>query len=880
MLYYRGMKNFAQSRRRFARPPGCLLLWSCSLLPLALPRSAAAQATPPVTPTQDEKTENGKQKTEAANSIQNSKSEGQKGTIPVNPTSETLPPPAADSPTQQAEAALANGLHISSAGGYTSDFQGNIAASDVTVQYAGVTISADRADGNLNREVIFSGHARIVTNGITSQADAIHFFPRTRTYRLDNPRAIIAASVLEGRSRDPLFLNSGELRGATSGYEYAINSDGTTCIQPVHKHYELRSRTAELIPGQRLVLRRVAVYFFGQKLVTIPEIVIPLGPEPTNRRPRTDYFPEFGKNLQEGYFARFPYTFAIGAAAATFLRLDVTERLGPGYRVEQDYLAGKQTNAFNVNSAANYGGGLNFGGISNLATGGQGTYGTAYGYGRVGSAFSGLGTGNGPQSGGVFAMQGYVRDGFSRNFTASLKHQQGIGGNNLVTFSTELLNNSSFSFSDQSAQNTRFNFAHNDPAHGSAIDSSVSYNTSDSTGYSTSQFTGHLRDSVDFGVGGANRNNFTTTFDVNRNVSDSSFSDTRTARVDSQAQFQHVSRDYSFSLLSNGSTPIGTQTQGSSFGTLERLPEMQFAMNTVGFQGGWLKRVPAELDIGAGRYSEPGSNTNDDRVLMGLNVQQFSLLRGKTELVTSGGFEQRLYGDGAAQYITRNNTELREHLGGRSGLDFNYQYQQPRGGTPFQFDTFSRTHTLTAEGGYLDDKNFQLTARVGYDLLGSSVGHPWQSVSTRMMVRPNSHTRFDALAVFDPNTARFSSATASLRLRGRNDFAADLQTRYDPFSGRFSQVNGQFDVPLGGSWRVSGLLRYNGVSGRFDSTNFQVVKRWDCMEASLTYTATPYSFQNTQEIYFAIRLTAFPFFRSFARGGAGDTLGVGLGDLY
>ncbi len=867
MLYYRGMKNFAQLPRRLPAPPGLSLHWSRLLLALALPCGAAGQTPPPAAP--------------PAPALQTSPTPPE--SLPEKkpaPTSETEAPPAAESATKQAEAALANGLKLSITEGYTYDYNGVIDASGVELQYAGVTLAADRAVGNLNREVVFSGHARIVSNGVTSQGDAIHFFPRTRTYRLDNPRAVLSPSVLEGRSRDPLFVSGGEVYGATSGYEFVTNSDGTTCIQPVHKHYELRSRTAELIPGKRLTLRRVAVYFFGQKLIVIPEITIPLGPQPANRRPRADYFPEFGRNLQEGYFARFPYTFAIGAAAATFLRLDLTQKLGPGYRVEQEYLAGKQASAYDVNSPVNNGGGLNFGSLSNLATGGDGTYGTAYGYGRLGGQFAGLGTGIGPQSGGLFAIQGDIKDGFDRNFTTSLRHQQSIGGNNRVGFSTELQNNSAFSFVSQSTQATRFTFSHSDPTHGSAIDNSIAYTTSDSTGFSSSQLTGHLRDSVDFNSQGTTRNNLTTTFDINRSLNDSVSTLNRTERLESQAQFQHLARDYSISLLSNGSTPIGPQTQGSNFGTLERLPELQFALNTAGFQGGWLKRVPAELSFGEGRYSEPGSGTNDNRTLIGLNVQPFSVLRGKTEITTGGGFEQRYYGDGAAQYILRNTSQLREHLGGRSGIDLNYQYQQPRGGTPFNFDTFPRSHYLTAEGGYLDDKNFQFTARVGYDLLGSSAGHPWQSLSTRAMYRPNPHTRFDAIATYDPNTARFFSASASVRLRGRNDFATDLQARYDPSTGRFSQVNGQFDVPFGGGWRVSGLLRYNGLRGQFESTNVQFVHRWDCMEASLTYTATPFGFQNTQQIYFAIRLTAFPFFRSSARGAAGESLGTGLGDLY
>ena len=858
------MKIFPQSGRRFACPPGFSLLWSLSFLALPPPRAGAQETKPADTP-----------------------------------AAETAPPAPADSPPappapgnvspileeQTTPLTTTPGLDFSTESSTENFFTGDVTGLNVRLRYAGVTITADRMDGNFNREVTFSGHARIVTNGVTSQADAIHFFPRSRTYRLDNPRAVLDPAVLQGRSRDPLRLRGGALFGANTGYGLATNSDATTCIAN-DPHYELRSRSAELIPGKRLVLRRVAVYFFGQKLIVIPEIVIPLDPRDAAKRPRTDYAPEFGRNLQEGYFARFPYTFAIGAAAETFVRLDMTEKLGPGYRVEQDYLAGKQDSVYNTASPTNNTGGLNFSSLSNIATGGTGTYGSAFGYGAGRGAFAGLGTGLGPQSGGAFSAQGYLKDGFDRNFTTSIRHQQGIGGGNRIGFSTELQKNSNFSFSDQTTENSRLTFAHADAAHGAVTDANVSYNTSDSpgingaSGASNSQLTGHLRQSFDFAVLNANRNNFSANFDLTRSVNDYGFGANRTARLESQVEFQHASREYSFDLRDNKSSPLGFQTDKNSFGTLERQPELQFSLNTIGFQGGWLKKVPAELDIGAGQYSEPGSNVNDNRVLIGLNLQEQNLLRGRTEISTGGGFEQRYYGDGAAQYILKNASRLRQHLGGRSGFDLNYQYQQPRGGTPFRFDTFPRSHYLTAEGGYLDDRHFQLTARVGYDLLGSSAGNPWQSLSTRMMYRPNGHTRFDAIATYDPNTSRFFSASASLRLRGHNDFAADITSRYDPTTSRFSQVNSQFDAPFGGGWRVSGLLRYNGLRGLFESTNVQVVKRWDCMEASLTYTATPFGLQNNQEFYFAIRLTAFPFFRSFARGSAGETQGIGVGDLY
>src|SRR5205814_2324873 len=106
----------------------------------------------------------------------------------------------------------------------------------------------------------------------------------------------------------------------------------------------------------------------------------------------------------------------------------------------------------------------------------------------------------------------------------------------------------------------------------------------------------------------------------------------RTARLNSEFEYQHVSRDYSFTTRANKSSPIGAQSDQSSFGTLERLPELEFTTDTINFQRGWLKRVPARFDLGVGQYSEPGSNINTNRVLLGLTLQDFAIARGNTEI--------------------------------------------------------------------------------------------------------------------------------------------------------------------------------------------------------------------------------------------------------
>jgi hypothetical protein len=755
----------------------------------------------------------------------------------------------------------------------------------VTVTYEGTTLVADSLDGNINRELVFSGHAHIERPGGIAYADAIRFSPRSGHFVLENPRGILDPTLLEGQIYQPVYLSGGELFGERTGYSFADRIIATTCQEHYH-HYELRIANAELIPHKRIILRRVGVIFFGVRLITIPTIIIPLDKDVPNRRPRTDYLPEFGQNSNEGYFARFPYVFAEGSDAATFLRADITQKLGPGYRFEQEYLAGKQTNFYNT-SGTGYGGGFG-------ATGSNGAISNAYGYGTLGSQLPPLGAGGpGPQNGGLFAMQGYFGDGFSRNFNASFHHQQGIGGDNRFSFSTELQNNSFFVLggptTTSKAQTTRFDFAHNDQAHGVNDDLSIGLQTSDTNGSGSNQLTGSLKQNYLFDSSGSTRNSLTMNIDFTHLLNTYSSGTgpeqvNRSERLDPMFDLQHIARDWSWDLTANKSIPIGFQSGSSNFGTLEKLPELMMSTDTYNYRGGWLRNLQSSFQLGVGQYSEPTSNVTTDRVLMGWNVQPITITRGRTEVVTAAGFEQHFYGDGAADYLLHDTAQLRQHLGGRSGIDFNYDYEQPEGGTPFLFDQFRRAHSISAQAGYLDDKNFQLTARVGYDLLGGNSLTPWQSLSTNLMWRPSPSTRYDLSAVYDPNEGKFFSFTNTARFRSRNDFAFDVVTRIDPnapgIRRKFSEINTQFDIPIGHRWRLTGLLNFSGTSGLFESRNLQVAHDWDCMEATFTYTETLGGFQPDRQFYLAIRIKAFPFFRAFNRGPAGEGLGTGIGNTF
>jgi hypothetical protein len=50
------------------------------------------------------------------------------------------------------------------------------------------TFYADSVKGNFRSELVCTGHAKIVLNGVAIHADTIHLFPRTQSYRLDKAR--------------------------------------------------------------------------------------------------------------------------------------------------------------------------------------------------------------------------------------------------------------------------------------------------------------------------------------------------------------------------------------------------------------------------------------------------------------------------------------------------------------------------------------------------------------------------------------------------------------------------------------------------------------------------------------------------------------------
>jgi hypothetical protein len=705
-----------------------------------------------------------------------------------------------------------------------------IVALNVVVTMGEYTLSGDRLEGDFEGELVFTGNPRLTYRGQTLTGDAIHFNPKTKAYRVDNLRTALSPDFLQGRIATPLYLSGQSIFGIRRRPIFGEDIDATTCDK-VDPDYLIRAGEVKVEPGKRVTLRRATLYLWGKRLLTLPTLVIPLDRRP--RSFRTEHLPRVGRSVDEGWFVKQSFDYFLADRVPGVLRLDLMEKKGFGIGIDQGW---------------------------NLL-----------------------------RSAGAFVLYTIPTSGFNRNLALRLNNRQNIGGGQTLTLDNDIQKNSYYALPATTNFNTRLGY--------SRIFGGMN---------TTLNFGRMATDSGGFGAGGGVKSrNYTLnvaqgitlnrTANANFNADYSRYSTvsgpnfTRTEQLSTRMQADQRASNYLLQLSANKNIPVGQRQGQSFFGGVEKLPEI--TLSNYRFTNGYLSTVPANFTLSAGKYSEGSgftntgaSNVSTERVIAGFDINNTRYtITPRTDLNVSAGFQQYFYGDGSAQYILRNNTTLSQRWLKRSGLNINYTYQQPQGGTPFRFDQQGRYHALNADLGVLDDRRVQLTARVGYDLSQSALSsfhQPWQTLSANILVRPVDWARFRSLLSFDPNTGKFVSATADLRFRGRNEFAWDIVGRYDPRTHKFGQINSYINLPIGKLWRVIGLVQYNGYLNRFESRNIQIIHDLHCMEASITYIDNPFGFRNDKQIFFNLRIKAFPLFQRFGVGQFGQAIDTSVGEIY
>jgi hypothetical protein len=500
----------------------------------------------------------------------------------------------------------------------------------------------------------------------------------------------------------------------------------------------------------------------------------------------------------------------------------------------------------------------------------------------------GIGTGleqdwNLAKMAGVLALYAIPTGGTNKNMSARFNDRINLGGGQILTLDNDYQRNSYLSLPQTTNLSNRIGF--NRSIEGMSTQLNIGRTSNSSQGFSSSSYTATVAQSFQF----ARTASASFNADYSQFQSGSTASSTRTEQLATRFQADQRGNNYTLQLIANKNIPMGNGQR--VFGGVEKLPE--FALSNFRFTNGFLARIPATFNLSLGKYMEGGSlgfgstagKIETERAVGGFDIQGYRLSLSKsTDMNLSGGFTQFFYGDGFAQYVIRDSTSLAQRWGHHSGVNLNYTYQRPEGGTRFRFDQQGQYHALNADMGVLDDPHYQLTARVGYDFAQQSFGglpaRPWQTLSVNSLLRPASWGQMRNLFSFDPNNGKMLSVTSDLRFRGGNAFALDVVSRYDPARKKMGNVNTYLDLPIGKLWRVLALMQYNGYLNRFESRNLQIIRDFHCLEAAITYIDNPFGFRSDREIMFQLRIKAIPIFNRFGAGQFGQAIDTSVGGIY
>lgn len=702
-----------------------------------------------------------------------------------------------------------------------------VQARNVVLKLGEYVLTGDRLEGDFDSELVFTGTPTLTYRSQTLRGDAIRFSPSRRTYRVENLHTGLTPEFMRNRLTSPLYLAGESVAGHTGDPIVTEDADATTCDKE-HPDYLLRAREIEVDPGKRVVLRRATLYMWGHRLLTFPAIVVPLDRRPSSLR--TSHLPAVGHSQEEGWFAKSAFSYEVGRRSPGTIRLDMMEKKGIGLGVEQEWADRR------------------------LA--------------------------------GAVALYAIPTGGSQKNLSGKLSNRLSLGAGQAVTLNGDLQQSSYLSLPGTQTANLRAGYERTDTLSSTAVN--IARLSTNSGGYRTRNYTAGLsqtfRLSQSFGL------SFGADYSRNGTLSPTSSGDIyqRTEQLTLRAQATQHTPDYALEVVANRNVPIGERTATSYFSGVEKLPEV--SLTSLRFRHGFLSQIPATFLISAGKYAE-GTNSGQtstrvisERLVAGAEVSaQHIALSPSTDLNMSGSFQQFLYTEGAAQYVVRDKASLTQRWGANSGLNLDYTYQRPEGGTPFRFDQPGQYHTLTADLGMLNDRRLQLTLRTGYDFTQTGFGgynQPWQTLSANLLYRPASWARLQHLLSFDPNNGHVQSVVSDIRLRGASDLAIDLVSKYDPQRHRVGQLNGYLNVPIDKRFRVVTLFQYNGYLDRFESRNLQLVWDLHCLEASLTYTENPYGFRNDRQLMFQLRIKAIPVSQRFGVGQFGQALDTGVGGGY
>ncbi len=404
-----------------------------------------------------------------------------------------------------------------------------------------------------------------------------------------------------------------------------------------------------------------------------------------------------------------------------------------------------------------------------------------------------------------------------------------------------------------------------------------SRNTNEGPNFSSVQQTVGVNDQRSFG------GRLQTVVDVrwSNNLSTFSTSDpVEREQVDLRLRGQYDLRQAVAELEYLRSIPVGNTD--NFFSAADRTPVVSLRTDSQRLFGeNWRRypRINSELSIG--EFANSGTQSHIMRTYFDVTVNKPDETRKPVGFGVLARFRQGIYGDDTAQYALALNTNFRLELGTLGTFNLRHNYLKPRGFTPLSIDRIGETDLTSADLGYQPLRNVIFRAGTGYDAIAKKQGAVtgWQPLNLGLDWTPKPEILFRTLATYDPFQELWSNLRFDLAWAGRETYVS-LGARYDGSRKVWGNFNFFVDGFRIGRTSITALGQYNGFIRKFEAVQYSLIYDLHCAEAVLQVVENSVGFRPGTEVYFFVRLKAFPFNGGFGTGQRGQPIGTGTGSGF
>lgn len=635
----------------------------------------------------------------------------------------------------------------------------------VEATYEDYKVAADSARADLGTNIaVFEGNVTLETRERTVRGESLTLDLKTRDWTLKSASARLGSETFKNNPQAVAFITSNELSGDAD--TIGVKSGSFTTCDLDHPHYCINARSLEIYPESRIVARKVSFIGLDKRLFSVNSFVIPI------RGAKSGILPQVGSSTEEGMFLKASYAYTATGSALGVLKLDLMQKRGVGFGVDQSYKRGTASGLLNI-----------------------------------------------------YYLNDRELD--STNITGSFQHQQQFGPlgvslradyreNNYLYYSTSQYKNY------QIALTRILGGSSTSLTHSIGIVDGMGNSTTTTTSLRhTQQFSSELTGRLSMNM----RNYETSYFDGADKELDTELElNDRSDRFDTTLVYSR-----------RNDLDGDAYTGDKYYGSLDRLPEFIVETDTYRLTDKPLLDLPLRFKLGYGIYDEAVSGGEHNRLLFQADLLNKIIPIGdKTDLSLSGGFRQTLYASDMAQTVLRTNALLTTRYNDLLTSRISYGYQKPDGYTPFRFDYSGEYNNLRANLDYQKGDRLKWSLSSGYAIDRES--NPWQDLTLRLTAMPGKNFGGSLSTGYDLNRGEWRSLISRIRFAAPDWLSLDVGSRYDLKEGSMNSLRSRIAVKIGRKWSADALVSWDGYSEQFDYRAFRITRDLHCWEASLVFT--------------------------------------------